>query len=62
MPKRRYLAASTSITEKLGTDLQHTLDSLVPDWIADAWPFFGRPCYVGRDLSWPDWLALPELG
>jgi hypothetical protein len=49
------------VKEKLGTDLQHALDSLVPDWIAEAWPF-GRPRYVGRDLSWPDWLALPEPG
>lgn len=63
-PERAGADAEISwwITEdKLGTDLQHTLDTLVPGWIADAWPF-GRPRYVGRDLSWPDWLALPKLG
>jgi hypothetical protein len=49
------------IDEKLGTDLQQTLDALIPQWIAGAWPF-GQPRYIGRDLSWPDWLALPEIG
>jgi hypothetical protein len=46
--------------EKAGTELQRALDAFVPPWIADAWPF-GRPRYVGRDLSWADWLALPDL-
>jgi hypothetical protein len=47
------------IDERLGTALQQTLDWLVPRWIADAWPF-ERPRYIGRDLSWPDWRALPD--
>ena len=36
------------------------MDALVPQWIAAAWPFT-QPRYVGRDLSWADWLALPDL-
>ena len=37
-----------------------TLDELVPRWIAAEWPL-ERPRYVGRDLTWAEWLALPEL-
>jgi hypothetical protein len=36
------------------------VDALVPQWIAAAWPFT-QPRYVGRDLSWADWLALPDI-
>lgn len=48
------------VDDRLGTGLQDALDPLVPRWIADAWPF-ERPRYIGRDLSWPDWLALPDV-
>jgi hypothetical protein len=48
------------VDEKAGTVLQRALDAFVPQWIAAAWPF-DRPRYVGRDLSWADWLALPDL-
>jgi hypothetical protein len=41
-----------------GTGLERALDALVPQWIAAAWPFT-QPRYIGRDLSWADWLALP---
>jgi hypothetical protein len=47
------------VDERLGTGLQDVLDRLVPRWIAEAWPF-ERPRYIGRDLTWPDWLALPD--
>jgi hypothetical protein len=46
------------IDEKAGTVLQDDLDELVPRWIRAAWPF-ARPRYIGRDLSWADWQALP---
>src|SRR5580693_6664641 len=46
------------VDEKAGTDLPEVLDELVPHWIGAAWPF-SRPRYIGRDLSWADWLALP---
>ena len=48
------------VDEQVGTDLQRALDALVPQWIAAAWPFT-RPRYIGRDLSWADWLALPDV-
>jgi hypothetical protein len=48
------------VDDQVGTDLQPALDALVRPWIASAWPF-SRPRFVGRDLSWPDWLALPDI-
>jgi 4-amino-4-deoxy-L-arabinose transferase-like glycosyltransferase len=45
---------------QVGTGLERALDALVPRWIAAAWPFT-HPRYVGRDLSWARWLALPDL-
>ena len=35
------------------------LDTFVPTWIAAEWPFTS-PCYVGRDLTWTEWMALPD--
>ncbi|TDV53682.1 GNAT family N-acetyltransferase [Actinophytocola oryzae] len=46
------------VDSHVGTPLEEALDSLVPRWVGHAWPFT-RPRYVGRDLSWPEWLALP---
>jgi hypothetical protein len=48
------------VDSQAGTGLERTLDALVPQWIAAAWPFTA-PRYVGRDLSWADWLALPDI-
>ncbi|MGH3484279.1 MAG: GNAT family N-acetyltransferase [Nocardioidaceae bacterium] len=47
------------VDECVGTELEAALDALVPHWIAADWPFTG-PRYVGRDLSWDDWLAQPD--
>jgi hypothetical protein len=47
------------VDDRVGTDLERALDALVPRWIAAAWPFT-HPRYLGRDLSWADWLALPD--
>lgn len=47
------------VDDRVGTELERALDALVPEWIAAAWPF-ERPCYVGRDLTWHEWLALPD--
>lgn len=44
----------------VGTDLERLLDGFVPAWIARSWPL-EQPRYVGRDLTWDDWLALPDL-
>ncbi|MET9495645.1 N-acetyltransferase [Streptomyces sp. NPDC006552] len=48
------------VDELLGTPAERALDALVPDWIAAQWPL-RQPRYVGRDLSWQEWLALPPL-
>jgi hypothetical protein len=45
--------------EYVGSALEADLDALVPRWIAADWPWL-RVCYVGRDLSWSQWLALPD--
>jgi RimJ/RimL family protein N-acetyltransferase len=46
--------------EYVGSGLEAALDDLVPRWIATDWPFTA-PRYVGRDLSWQEWLELPDL-
>jgi hypothetical protein len=48
------------IDPHVGTELERALDLFVPRWIAESWPF-ERPRYVGRDLTWQDWLSLPKL-
>ncbi|MGX1907917.1 N-acetyltransferase [Streptomyces phaeochromogenes] len=48
------------VDEQVGTALERDLDVLVPRWIGEAWPF-ERPRFIGRDLSWKEWLALPDL-
>lgn len=48
------------IDNLVGSDVEVALDAFVPKWIEDAWPM-SAPRYVGRDLSWTEWMALPEL-
>jgi hypothetical protein len=43
----------------VGSEIEAALDSAVPQWISADWPL-DHPRYVGRDLSWADWLALPH--
>ncbi|MCD4527265.1 GNAT family N-acetyltransferase [Nocardioides sp. cx-173] len=45
--------------EYAGTPVEAALDALVPRWVAEDWPL-RAPRYVGRDLSWAQWLALPD--
>jgi hypothetical protein len=40
--------------------LEATMHDFVPEWVANAWPFT-RPRFIGRDLTWRQWLALPEI-
>jgi hypothetical protein len=47
------------VDDAAGSELERALDSLVPRWIAADWPF-ERPRFIGRDLSWRDWLELPR--
>jgi hypothetical protein len=61
-PEKRGADAEISwwvVDSQAGTDLERALDALVPRWIAADWPFT-RPRHLGRDLSWADWLALPD--
>lgn len=44
----------------VGGPVESALDEFVPRWIADAWPL-RRPRYVGRDLTWREWIELPGL-
>ena len=48
------------VDSQAGTGLERALDALVPQWVATIWPFTS-PQYVGRDLSWDDWLTLPAI-
>ena len=48
------------VDELVGGRVEDALDAFVPEWIATAWPLTS-PRYVGRDLSWAEWLALPEV-
>ena len=73
--RRRCSAASTStptdkpgadaeiswwvVDECVGTDLERALDELVPALDRAEWPL-ERPRYVGRDLTWAEWLAIPR--
>lgn len=44
--------------EYVGTPLEAALDAFVPQWITKDWPF-ASPSYVGREVSWADYLARP---
>jgi hypothetical protein len=44
----------------MGSPLEVALAEFVPRWLAQAWPFT-NPRFIGRDLSWAQWLALPEI-
>lgn len=46
------------VDELVGGEVERALDAFVPRWIAANWPF-RQPRYLGHDISWQDWLALP---
>ena len=48
-----------TIDREVDGPLDAALESFVPGWIRAAWPF-DRPRFIGRDLTWAEWLALPE--
>jgi hypothetical protein len=48
------------VDEAAGGPLDAALLDFVPRWLTDAWPFT-RPRFIGRDLGWSEWLALPEI-
>ncbi|MGY2081126.1 hypothetical protein [Modestobacter sp. SYSU DS0657] len=43
----------------VGSDTERALDEFVPAWLAAHWPL-RRPRFVGRDLTWAAWIALPD--
>ncbi|MFG1920155.1 hypothetical protein [Micromonospora sp. NPDC048898] len=47
------------VDDLVGGEAERALDTLVLRWIADDWPF-QQPRYLGRDITWPEWLALPR--
>jgi hypothetical protein len=44
----------------VGTTVERGLNKAVPAWVEKSWPF-QKPRYVGRDLTWEQWLALPDV-
>ncbi len=44
----------------VGGPVEAALDAFVPYWVVSSWPF-KAPRYIGRDLTWAAWLALPDL-
>jgi hypothetical protein len=48
------------VDDAVGGPLEATLLEFVPRWLAEVWPFTS-PRFIGRDLSWAQWLALPAL-
>ena len=45
--------------EYVGTPVEEALNTFVPKWIASDWPL-ERPRYVGIDLTWQEWIAIPD--
>ena len=48
------------IDDLVDSDVERALNTFMPAWIDQEWPL-KSPRYVGLDLSWAAWLALPEL-
>ncbi|MCZ2861183.1 hypothetical protein [Blastococcus sp. VKM Ac-2987] len=43
----------------VGSPAERALDEFVPRWPAEGWPLPAPPRFVGRDLYWAEWNALP---
>lgn len=48
------------IDEHVDGPVERALDEFVPNWIATDWPF-EAPRFIGRDLTWTEWLSLEEI-
>ena len=48
------------IDSLVGSELEPALFASVPTWIGRDSPL-GDPRYVGRDLTWREWIDLPDL-
>jgi RimJ/RimL family protein N-acetyltransferase len=49
------------VDELVGSEVEAALGELVPRWVAEDWPL-RSPRYVGRDLTFEEWAALPREG
>ena len=47
------------VDELVGSEVEAALDELVPRWIGADWPL-EQPRYVGKDLSFAEWHAIPR--
>jgi len=47
------------VNELVGSATETALADLVPRWMATDWPFTS-PRYIGRDVTWAEWLDLPD--
>jgi RimJ/RimL family protein N-acetyltransferase len=47
------------VDEAVGSTLDNTIAEFVPRWVAQDWPFT-QPRFLERDLTWAQWLALPD--
>lgn len=47
------------VQEEADGPLERAIRLEVPRWIRDEWPFTS-PRFVGLDLTWHDWMALPD--
>ena len=47
--------------EYVGMVVERALDEWVPSWIKSCWPL-RAPRFVGRDLTWEQWAAIPSAG
>ncbi len=48
------------IDSLVNSELEGAIDAFVPAWIGRDWPL-ENPRYVGRDLTWREWIDLPHL-
>lgn len=48
------------VDDAVGTATERALDDAVPQWIVTQWPF-DRPRYIGQDVSWAEWMQLPDV-
>ncbi len=46
------------VDDLVSTTLASSLDTLIPQWITECWPFH-KPRFIGIDISWDEWLRLP---
>lgn len=44
----------------VGGPVESAMDAFVPLWLEREWPF-ERVRHIGRDLTWSEWAALPDI-